>query len=95
MLKDNDTGVISYIMKLRGVVMNSAASEKINFQTFYDLVMEKNTEPILTERMILKRKYTSIQTVPEKKIYLSTNEKGYKFTDDRIYPFGYEQQSDR
>lgn len=90
-LKDVETGHISHILKLRGVVMDSAANEKINFQTFHDIVTGKNPDPIITERMTLKRKVTAIQTIPEKKSYVPVNDKGYKSSDNRIYPFGYER----
>lgn len=70
--------------------MDAAASDKLNFQTFHDLVRGITSDPIVTERMTLKRKATSIQTVPEKKAYTPFNEKGYKHSDNRYYPFGYE-----
>lgn len=93
-LKSETTGEISHVIKLRGVVMDSAASEKINFATFYDIVVGTTSEPIVTERMTLKRRITAIQTVPEKKKYAPVNEKGYRHTNNRIYPFGYEQPPD-
>lgn len=85
---DNKTGEITHIIKIRGISLDSDAREIINYETFQKLVHSKDS--VTVERLNLKRKHTSIQTVLERKKYQAFNEKGINISGI-IYPFGFKQ----
>lgn len=88
-LVDLKTGEISYIVKIRGISLDSDASKIINFESLERLIIGKGLkEELVTTRLNLKRSTSGVVTVPEIKRYKTVYDKGYVLKG-HVYPHGY------
>lgn len=88
-LVDEETGEISYVVKIRGISLDSDASEIINFKSLKRLILNKEGQgELITKRTNLKRTVLGVTTVTEIKKYKTVCDKGY-IVKGHVYPHGY------
>lgn len=88
------TGEIKYIIKIRGVTLDSEAASKLNFETFKNLVLDfKETDYVdLSFNRILARRDATVVTKASKKRYTVVYRNGFIGEDgNTVFPHGYKK----
>lgn len=90
-LRNNKTGKISHLLKLRGITLNYKAKKSISFRKFKQQVLQYGQiDPIFVDvsRFELSKTGT-IHTIYGQKQYRAINQKGIITEDYEIIPFGF------
>lgn len=89
-VKNPVTGKISEVVKVKGITLNHATSQVVNFDSIFECV-QKELEP--QERMVMNKYFArsyggDITVTSRKKIYKPVINKRRRI-GDRTYPYGY------
>ena len=82
----------SYVMKIRGITLNSENASKLHFSDFKEMVLnyEENKRVTMNYNSILPSKYGQIITKKTKRNYRVFFDKGIVLTPSlKIIPFGF------
>lgn len=93
-LKNNKSGADEYIMKSKGITLDSATCHLLNYNRFREMVIsyyKKEDEPLMNIQMnkIRSFKEGAVQTIETRRCFRPLITKGNPLTDGRVKPFGF------
>lgn len=84
-------GSLGYVCKVKGIRLNFANSQKINFESILSMISNDGDAIILNSSAIRRTKFHDVLTVKETKTCKSVYSKRVYVGFDKSYPFGYKR----
>lgn len=84
-------GSFEYVCKVKGIRLNFTNSEKINFDSVREMILENNHTILINSKAIRRTQFHEVLTVPESKTCAPVYSKRRYVNLVRSYPFGYKK----